>query len=157
MSGFVATAPAAPANAPADIIGNDGWFPDVSMAATRNAMRLDGTVTDQRLRAALVAAILDINRQLRGYKATQEAAGHAQLAAADNSTVDGQSRLEHLYLRAVMCAAKADLTERYRDYDADGSNRRLQDNAPAIDEQRRNAQWAVRDILGETHTVAELI
>ena len=63
-----------------------------------------------------------------------------------------------LYLDAVMSSAKADLIEHYRDFDADGSNTsRQQDNAPAIDEERRNAQWAVRDILGQTHIVAELI
>ena len=62
-----------------------------------------------------------------------------------------------LYLDAVMSSAKADLIEHYRDFDADGSNHRLQDNAPSIDEERRNAQWAVRDILGQTHIVAELI
>lgn len=158
MSGFVATAPAAPATAPADAIGNDGWFPDVSMAATRNAMRLDGTITDERLRAALVYAMADINRQLRSYKATQQAAGFASLALAGAGTeVDGLPVVVQLYLRAVMCTTKADLIERYRDFDADGSNARQRDNAPAIDEQRRNAQWAVRDILGETHAVVELI
>ena len=62
-----------------------------------------------------------------------------------------------LYLDAVMSSAKADLIEHYRDFDADGRNHRLQDNAPSIDEERRNAQWAVRDILGQTHIVAELI
>lgn len=158
MSGFVATAPAQPADSPADSIANDGWFPDVSMAATRNAMRLDGTVTDPRLRAALVSAMADTNRQLRAYKAASAAAGHASLAAAGaGDTLDGQPRIALLYLRAVMCAAKADLIERYRDFDADGGNTRQQDNAPAIDEQRRNAQWAVRDILGQTRVVAELV
>ena len=159
MSGFVATAPVPPADAPSDAIENDGWFPPLSIAATRNAMRLDGTVTDERLRAALVNAMADINRQLRDYRATQAEAGHASLAAASaGDALDGQPRLVVLYLRAVMCAAKADMTERYRDFDADGaSSGRARDMEPSIDEQRRNAQWAVRDILGVRHTVAELI
>ena len=158
MSGFVATAPAQPADSPADSIANDGWFPDVSMAASRNAMRLDGTITDPRLRAALVSAMADTNRQLRTFRAERAGAGHSSLAAVGaGDQLDGQPRLVLLYLRAVMCAAKADLIERYRDFDADGGNTRLQDNAPLIDEQRRNAQWAVRDILGQTRVVAELV
>lgn len=156
MSGFVATAPAPPATDPADAIANDGFFPPLSIADTRNAMRIDGTITPYRLRAALLAAMLDINRQLSTFAAAQEALGFATLAdAGASATLDGQPRWVLLYLRAVMCTAKADLIERYRDFDADGA--RAKDMEPAIDEQRRNAQWAVRDILGQTRTVVELI
>lgn len=156
MSGFVATAPAPPAADPADAIANDGFFPALSVSDTRNAMRIDGTITPYRLRAALLSAMLDINRQLSEFAAAQEALGHSTLAdAGAGSTLDGQPRWVLLYLRAVMCTAKADLIERYRDFDADGT--RGKDMEPAIDEQRRNAQWAVRDILGRTHTVVELI
>ena len=158
MSGFVATAPVPPADASIDAIANDGWFPTLSIAATRNAVRLDGTVTPERLRAALVNAMLDINRQLRSFKAERAALGQASLAAASaDEMVDGKPRLVLLYLRAVMCSAKADLTERYRDFDADAANPRLKDGEPSIDEQRRNAQWAVRDILGQSHVFVELI
>ena len=158
MSGFVATAPVPPATDPQDAIENDGWFPSLSIAATRNAVRLDGTVTPERLRAALVNAMLNINRQLRGFKAERSAAGQASLEAASaGESIDGQPRLVLLYLRAVMCSAKADLMERYRDFDADGKRSREFDGEPSIDEERRNVQWAVRDILGQTHVVAELI
>ena len=158
MSGFVATPPVPPATDPQDAIVNDGWFPDVSIGEVRNAVRLDGTVTPQRLRAALVNAMATTNRQLGVFKFNQLEAGKSSLAqVSTDDTLDGQPRLVMLYLRAVMSWAKAELIERYRDYDTDGSNKRLQDNAPAIDEERRNAQWAVRDILGQTHTVVELI
>ena len=158
MSGFVATAPVPPADASIDAIANDGWFPTLSIAATRNAVRLDGTVTDERLRAALVNAMLDINRQLRSFKAERAALGQASLEAASaGELVDGKPRLVLLYLRAVMCSAKADLNERYRDFDADAANPRLKDGEPSTDEQRRNAQWAVRDILGQSHVFVELI
>lgn len=121
-------------------------------------MRLDGTITDERLRTAIIAAILSINWQLRAWRTAQQAAGLDALASAStDGGVDGQPRAAHLYLRAVMCSAKADLTERYRDFDASAGNTRAQDNTPAIDEQRRNAQWAVRELLGEPHTMVELI
>lgn len=156
MSGFVATAPVPQAADPDDTIGNDGFFPALSIADTRNAMRIDGTITAPRLRAALVAAMLDVNQQLSAFKDAQTLAGHATLATAGaGTTLDGHPRWVLLYLRAVMCTAKADLTERYRDFDADGA--RAKDMEPSIDEQRRNAQWAVRDLLGRTRTVVELI
>lgn len=158
MSGFVATAPVPPADASIDAIANDGWFPTLSIADTRNAVRLDGTVTDERLRAALVNAMMDVNRQLRSFKAERAALGQASLEAASaGELVDGKPRLVLLYLRAVMCSAKADLNERYRDFDADAANPRLKDGEPSTDEQRRNAQWAVRDILGQSHVFVELI
>ena len=158
MSGFVATAPMPPADASIDAIANDGWFPTLSIADTRNAVRLDGTVTDERLRAALVNAMMDVNRQLRSFKAERAALGQASLEAASaGELVDGKPRLVLLYLRAVMCSAKADLNERYRDFDADAANPRLKDGEPSTDEQRRNAQWAVRDILGQSHVFVELI
>lgn len=158
MSGFVATAPVPPADVPSDAIANDGWFPALSIADTRNAVRLDGTVTDERLRAALVNAMMDINRQLRSFKAERSALGQASLAdASAGEMVDGKPRLVLLYLRAVMCSAKADLTERYSDFDAVPTNPRTKDLEATPDEQRRNAQWAVRDILGQSHVFVELI
>lgn len=158
MSGFVASAPAQPTTDPGDTIANDGWFPDVSMADTRNAMRLDGTITAPRLRAALQAAILHVNQQLSSLQDTQQALGFSSLATAGaGATLDGQPRMVLLYQRAVMCTAKADLTERYRDFDADNGNSRARDSEPMIDEQRRNAQWAIRDMLGQRRTVVELI
>lgn len=158
MSGFVASAPAQPTTDPGDTIANDGWFPDVSMADTRNAMRIDGTITAPRLRAALQAAILHVNQQLSSLQDTQQALGFSSLAEAGaGATLDGQPRMVLLYQRAVMCTAKADLTERYRDFDADNDNSRARDSEPMIDEQRRNAQWAIRDMLGQRRTVVELI
>lgn len=158
MSGFVATAPVPPADPPSDTIANDGWFPDVSMAATRDAIRIDGTVTDERLQDALLYAMDHVNNQLATFKSDRLAEGINSLAdASAGQVLGGKPRLVQLYQRAVLCEAKADLIERYRDFDADGTNNRIRDNAPAIEEQRRNSQWAVRDILGQTHSVVELI
>ncbi len=157
MSGFIATAPIPPLAPAGDVIANDGWFPSLSMSATRNAMRLDGTITDQRLRDALVAAMLDVNRQLARYRARAEEMGHTSLgAAAEGATLDGVPRTVLLYQRAVMCLAHASLSEHYRDFDAAGSARQVED-LPLIDEQRRNARWAVRELLGETHVLVELV
>jgi hypothetical protein len=98
------------------------------------------------------------NAQLAAFKARSVEAGHASLAAvAPGDALGGQPRLVMLYLQAVLGFATSHLMERYRSFDAAGGNQRMQDQEPSIDEERRNAHWAVRDILGQPHITAELI
>lgn len=157
MSGFIATAPATPVPG-ANVVLNDGWFPNLTLSEIRDSVRLDGTVTDPRLRDAARYAISIVNRQLAPLRLLGLAASAENLAAMEPATIDGQNRLDMLYRRAVVCTLKADLIERYRDYDTtDSGMRRADDLSASIDEQRRNANWAIRDMLGQPHTVVELI
>lgn len=157
MSGFVATAQAA-GDPEADALINDGWFPDLSLSAIRATVRIDGTITDERLTEAALYAISNINDRLRKFQDAHIAAGVDSLADVSGRELGGERRLVLLYRRAVYSTIKADLIERYRDYDStDAGQARAEQLDPAIDEQRRNATWAVRDILGESHTVVELI
>lgn len=160
MSSFLASTPAEPTspNDPLSRIENDGWFPDIDVAKARAAMRLDGTVTLPRLREALIAAIISINRQLQGWQRSQQVIGHAGLESVPAPTVDGLKTTVSLYQRAVHCTAKADLIEHYRDFDTTSEGSKKTDLLdPLIGEQRRNAQWAVADIKGETRVTVELI
>jgi hypothetical protein len=159
MNGFVATAPTgSTVPGDTDAIGNDGWFPDLSMSILRDTLRLDGTVTDIRLRESSRYAIAYVNNDLADFAAGHQDNGTAALADVSSATIDGESRLTMLYRRAVSCMVKADLIERYRDYDStDSAQRRALEMDPGVDEQRRNARWAVRDILGKPHAVVELI
>lgn len=158
MSGFVATATIPAATGDTDAVGNDGWFPALSMAAARAIGRFDGTVTDERLRDSLRYAMLTVNAQLVSLKAAHQAAGRATLADASSEWIDGEPRLVTLYRRAVLATVQADLTEAYRTYDlTDAGQRRAAEMDPAIGEHRRNASWAIRDLLGKTHSVVELI
>ena len=155
-----AGAPADPAPAPG-IVENDGWFPDIALTDMRDAMRLDGTVTDARLVQAVVDAILQVNRELGAWQALQADAGIAALADVPAARINRESRLLAQYRRAVYSTAKADLIERYRDYDttatslSDKKSMEWLDEAPGA--QRRNAQWAIADIVGRTHLTVELI
>ena len=141
-------------------ISNDGFFPDIDITAMRDAMRLDGTVTQARLRPAIVEAILFVNHALDDWRNTK-ATGFATLAEMPATRIDGESRLIALYRRAVYSSAKADLVERYRDYDStasslgDKKSMDYLDNAPS--EQRRNAQWASADLIGRPRMTVELI
>jgi hypothetical protein len=160
MSSFLASTSAESVsfNDPLSGIKNDGWFPDIDVAKARAAMRLDGTVTPPRLREALVAAIISINRQLQGWQRSQQVTGYEDLESVPAPTVDGLKTIVSLYQRAVCCTAKADLIEHYRDFDTTSEgNRKMDLLDPSIGEQRRNAQWAVADIKGETRVTVELI
>ena len=140
------------------VVKNDGWFPDIALQHMREAMRLDGTVTSPRLKEAAIAAIIYVNTDLQGWKAEKQEGGAESLNAVPSSTVANESILVINYRRAVYCMAKADMIERYRDYDTTGEgNKKAEwlDSSP--DEQRRNAHWAIADITGRRHLTVEII
>jgi hypothetical protein len=156
MSAFIATN--ATATAAPFPITNDGWFPDLDGALLRDALRLDGSVTDARLEVATVNALIEVNCELDLYRRARQEQGHANLAAVPASQLQGESFLVHLYRRAIACSVGAELAERYRDYSATGDGA---DRAEALsqtpDEYRRDARWAIRNIIGIPHTTVELI
>lgn len=160
MSGFgcpplLAPAPAAPAET---VITNDGWFPDVDPAAARAGLRVKDGVTAERLRRALIGAIVTVGNQLADWQRTQRGAGHASLATVPAPVLDGRSRLVLLYERAIGAYAKAELVEAYRDVDLTGAGqRKVEDAEPSIGELRRDAVHAIRDILGVDRSTIELI
>ncbi len=154
MSGFIANANPTSATT----IENAAFWPAIEPAAVRAAMRLDGSITDERLTAALLAAVLGVNDELRTWQAQQEAAGYATLADMPDTHIGGVSRRVHLYGRAVNCATAAELTERYRSYDAsDSANQRADDLQPSIDELRRDLRWAISDLQQRPRCTIELV
>lgn len=153
---FVAHTP--PRADPEPIIANDGFWPDIDPAEARARMRIDGTVTAPRLRAALVEAIATTNAQLATWQAEQVAAGYATLAAVPAPSLDGTSAHAHRYQRAVACTAAASLIERHRSFDATNDGHQYADKLESpIDDLRRDAHWAIADILGRARTTVELI
>lgn len=154
MSGFIANGSAGTEAA----IENDGFWPAIDPVALRQRIRLDGSVAAERLRAAIIAAVLSVNDELAVWKEKQRDAGIRMLEWVPAVTVDGKSRLVQLYLRAVDCATAAEVAERYRSYDATAAgNQRADDLSPSIDELRRDVRWAIRDFLGTPRMTVELI
>ncbi|MBR8314240.1 head completion/stabilization protein [Burkholderia dolosa] len=156
---FVSTPPLSqPSETPAPPITNDAFYPDVSLEHARDTMRLDGTVTDARLRHELLAAIASVNDELRAARSAWREAGITRLADVPADQLDGESVLLQHYRRAVYCLAKATLIERYRDYDTTGDGaRRADELEPQSDELRRDARWAISDIVGRPRVTVELI
>lgn len=160
MSGFgcppvLAPAPVAAGEA---VIVNDGFFPDIDPTGARAALRLRDAITPQRLRDALVGAIVTVGNQLVLWQAAQRLAGYARLSDVPAPLIDGHSRFVLLYSRAVAAYAKAELVETYRDVDLTGAGqRKVEETEPSIGELRRDAVHAIRDILGTTRTDIDLI
>ena len=89
---FIAIAPAAANTSPDPlIIENDGWFPDIDLTHMRDAMRLDGTVTDERLAQAIIIAVLNINDELGDWQKEKQVAGCLTMMEVPASTVNRSS------------------------------------------------------------------
>lgn len=154
---FLATPPA-PAPAAEKPLANDGWFPDVDLAALRATARLDGTVTADRLRYSALSAIDSINDELAGYKAAQLAQGHAALAEVPCTRIADMPVQVVRYLRAVYSCVQADLVERYRDFDTTGAGDKAAEKLELrVDGLRRDVRWAISDLLGIRRMTVELI
>lgn len=140
------------------LITNDGWFPDVDPAEFRKQMRIRESVTPERLREAILNGIISVGNSLLVWRVALALQGYASLETLPSSELGGESRLVILYRRAIGASAKADLVERYRDTDTTGAGQRQVGELDAsVEELRRDAVHAVRDMLGKTRTTVELI
>ncbi|HDR9511807.1 phage head protein [Burkholderia cepacia] len=159
MSSFIAPAQTT-AGAPgaAATIANDGWFPDIDIADLRESTKIDGTVTAERLRRAVIEAISTVNDDLAEWRAVQSAAGHADLASVPAKTIDGVSIQVSRYVRAVYSLTHADITEKYAGYDSTKSGgQKAESLEDTVCTSRRNARWAMNDIRGIRRSTIELI
>lgn len=159
MNGFVSSTVIPPVAAdPEPIVANDGWFPDIDPVLFRKQMRIRDSVTPERLREAILGAMIAIGINLAAWRASHEAAGITGLESVPAPVLGGESRFVVLYRRALGASAKADLVERYRDTDLTGAGQRqVGELDSSVEELRRDAIHAVRDILGRTRTRIELI
>lgn len=138
-----------------DIIKNDGYFPDIKISDFRNQTRIDGTVTTARLKDALIEAIASVNQELRTFKAQNPL---ATLASVESTTINNESLLVYRYKRAVHCLAQANLYERYASYDTtNDGEKKMELLQESIGQLRRDARFAVADILNKHRITAELI
>lgn len=150
------TPPAAPPAA--DDVPCDGWWPAINLTTLRENVRLD-PARSERVRDAVRQAMLDIAIELAAWRAEQETAGHASLEAVPaRIKVDGQSDYVLRWRRAVEAVIAADLGERSigQQMTSAGVDRAEAFRAD-VDVHHRNVRKAVRDFLGRTRIVAELL
>jgi hypothetical protein len=155
MSGFIANGAVTTDPFP---ITNDGFWPDIDGADVRANLRIDSSVSDPRLETAVVNALIQVNTELAAIKSGHLAAGFAALDAVPADKIQGTSVLVHLYRRSIYCTAGAEIAERYRSYDSSAEgNKNADELTPSVDEYRRDARFAIRDLLGTGHATVELI
>lgn len=135
------------------IIKSDPFYPDIALDHIREIVRIDGAVTDARLQQAIIEEVIDVNRLLKALKSQA-----ALLSDLSTSEINDQPETDFLYLSAVSNGVAAKINENYRNYDSSNSGAKKAEQAElTVDDYRRNKQWAIQQLLGENHTVVELI
>lgn len=129
------------------IVKNNAFFPDVSSNQVRQVVRLDGSITNDRLLHEIKNAMLECNRLLSSLQAKA-----SNLTELNTDTIGGagdeQGDKEILYFRAVASCCAALLLEKYRSYDSSGDGQnRADDVGISAAEHRRNQRYAIRDLL----------
>lgn len=148
--GFVANGNNTPSQV---IIKSDPFYPDVVLDHIREVVRIDGAVTDARLQQVIIEEVIDVNRLLKSLKNKA-----AQLSDLSTTQINDQPETDYLYLSAVANGVAAKVNENYRNYDSSNSGAKKAEQAECtVDDYRRNKQWAIQQLLGENHTVVELI
>lgn len=151
MSSFVVTENNDSAEEP---ISNDVFFPEINPADYRLAMREDKSVTPERLKTILIEAMISVNQELAALKDSEA----QTLSELPSGEIDGTKITVHRYRRAVYSFAKAELLERYIDQSATNAGESKNEAKQlTADEHRRNARWAISDLLGTPRITVELI
>lgn len=139
-------------------VTNIAFFPNFLVADFRTAVRLQDTVTDERVVRALTTAMMDVNRELSAWKDAQVVLGYNTLAEVPAQNYGTVTEYQHYYTNAVYSKAKAELVEFYNDSDTtDEGLRRFIGFLPAGEAYLRESKEAIRNILGESHLTVELI
>lgn len=150
-------APGSPASAASIDCGP--FWPAVDLSHLRAAIRIDPSVTAERLRDVTRNAVLDVMRELDGWRAAQILAGYHTLAEVPGRfQVDSQSDYVVRWQRAIASIVAADLSERQFGQSARQAGvERAEELSVDTDIHRRNVTYAVRDFLGRPRIIAEVI
>lgn len=147
--------PANGAPADGDAVTNDGWYPDLSVAACRAETGLPSMFDADRVGAEVLAAAIEVNAGISGWRAGQTAVSLDDVPATGYGTT---SEKVALYRRAVYALARARLTNLVRDYDTTAKGH---DRADALDGTvaawRQISQEALARLTGRDRTTVELI
>ena len=141
-------------NTPSQInIKSDPFYPSISLDHIREIVRIDGAVTTLRLQQAIIEEVIDVNRLLKVLKDKATV-----LSDLSTTEINDKPETDYLYLSAVANGVAAKINENYRNYDSSNSGAKKAEEAEyTVDDYRRNKQWAILQLLGENHTVVELI
>ena len=141
-------------NTPSQIeIKSDPFYPSVALDRIREIVRIDGAVTNERLKQTIIEEVIDINRLLIRLKDQA-----SKLSDLSKLQVNDLPETDFLYLSAIANGVAAKVNENYRNYgSSDSGVKKAKEAECTVDDYRRNKQWAIQQLLGENLTVVELI
>ena len=135
------------------IIKSDPFYPDIDLDHIRSIVRVDGAVTNERLKQAIIEEVIDVNRLLITLNFIASYFFVLLLLLFNY-----QPDTDFLYLSAVSNGVAAKINENYRNYDSSNAGGKKAEQAECtVDDYRRNKQWALYQLLDQNHTVVELI
>lgn len=95
-----------PATVVEQIIENNGFWPDLSLAEYQKAYRLPGEYLSEVLVTQLELAMAEVNQDLQKLANSWQGLGITEVASADSRLEERAFKVK-LYKRAVYCRAKA--------------------------------------------------
>ena len=139
-------------------ISNISFFPAIKIKEVRDAQRLDGTVTTERLKKAITNAIIAVNDDLYSWRLAKQADGLSSINELIDDMINGESKYLILYKQAVYSWANALLNEQYLNFDVTAkAKNQIEPEQESAGNLYRDARYAIRDILGKSRSTMELI
>ncbi|ALH99534.1 head protein [Pseudomonas sp. FW306-02-F02-AA] len=140
------------------IIENDGFWPDLSLAEFQKGYRLPGEYLVELLVTDLTTAMAEVNRDLTQCKGKWQAVGITNVKSADPMVLPERTFHVATYKRAVYCRAKASLLPQF----ASVVRRESAENLGKEEPERKEtflafSQQAVRSLQGRGRITAALL
>jgi hypothetical protein len=139
-------------------IGNDGFWPDLSVTEFQKAYRLPGEYLGELLAADLTTAMIEVNNDLTICKSRWQSAGVSSLESADPMVLPERTFQAATYKRAVYCRAKASLLTQFatvtRRESAENTGKELPERSETF---LALSQAAVRSLQGRGRITAALL
>ena len=103
--GFVANGNNTPSQI---VIKSDSFYPSIALDHIREIVRIDGAVTGDRLKQAIIEEVIDVNRLLKSLKDKA-----ALLSDLSTTQINDQPETDFLYLSAIANGVAAKITALY--------------------------------------------
>jgi len=143
------------------VIENDGFWPNLSVAEFQKGYRLPAEYLGEMLAADLTTAMIEVNTDLATVSATLQAVDVSNLEAAAGFTTPAEIAYAHkvmLYKRAVYCRAKASLLTQFATVNRRESAENIGKELPERGETfLAFSQAAVRSLQGRGRITATLL
>lgn len=143
----------------ASTITNEGFWPDISVGDFERSDALPADMDAAATGAALLAAIGEINLQLKAYREMQEAKGYSSSRDVPGARmVNGENALTTNYIAAVYARAKAALLPQFATVTERDARKDLAERSVSLrDQLMATSQQLVRVIKGKRRVGVALL